>query len=29
MKLRWEAWSDVFGRTLGRGVHSLVQELRD
>ena len=26
---QWEAWNDVFGRTLGRAERSLVQELRD
>ncbi len=25
----WEAWNDVFGKTLGRAERSLVQELRD
>ncbi|MEW6319482.1 MAG: Swt1 family HEPN domain-containing protein [Acidobacteriota bacterium] len=25
----WDAWNDVFGRTLGRAERSLVQELRD
>ena len=29
LKLIWEAWNDVFGRTLGRAERSLVQELRD
>lgn len=29
LKLMWEAWSEVFGRTLGRAERSLVQELRD
>jgi hypothetical protein len=29
LKLMWEAWNDVFGRTLGRAGRSLVQELRD
>jgi len=29
LKLMWEAWSDVFGKTLGRAERSLVQELRD
>lgn len=29
LKLMWEAWKDVFGRTLGRAERSLVQELRD
>jgi len=29
VKLMWEAWNDVFGRTLGRAERSLVQELRD
>ena len=29
LKLMWEAWNDVFGRTLGRAERSLVQELRD
>ena len=28
-KLMWEAWNDVFGKTLGRAERSLVQELRD
>src|SRR5262249_11488681 len=29
LKLMWEMWNDVFGRTLGRAERSLVQELRD
>jgi hypothetical protein len=29
LKLMWEAWNDVFGRTLGRTERSLVSELRD
>ena len=29
LKLMWEAWNDVFGKTLGRAERSLVQELRD
>lgn len=29
LRLMWEAWSGVFGRTLGRAERSLVQELRD
>src|SRR4029450_9901916 len=29
LKLMWETWKDVFGRTLGRAERSLVQELRD
>lgn len=29
LKLLWETWNDVFGRTLGRAERSLVQELRD
>ena len=29
LKLMWEIWNDVFGRTLGRAERSLVQELRD
>ncbi len=29
LKLMWEAWNEVFGRTLGRAERSLVQELRD
>jgi predicted AAA+ superfamily ATPase len=29
LKLMWETWNDVFGRTLGRAERSLVQELRD
>src|SRR6185436_12461344 len=29
LKLMWDAWNDVFGRTLGRAERSLVQELRD
>src|SRR5688572_10381494 len=29
LKLMWEAWNDVFGRTLGRAERSLIQELRD
>ncbi len=29
LKVMWDAWNDVFGRTLGRAERSLVQELRD
>ena len=29
LKLTWEAWNAVFGKTLGRAERSLVQELRD
>lgn len=29
LKLMWETWNDVFGRTLGRAERSLVQELRE
>jgi predicted AAA+ superfamily ATPase len=29
LKVLWEAWNGVFGRTLGRAERSLVQELRD
>src|SRR5262245_2504641 len=29
LKVMWEAWNDVFGKTLGRAERSLVQELRD
>src|SRR5262249_31002573 len=29
LKLMWESWNAVFGRTLGRAERSLVQELRD
>jgi predicted AAA+ superfamily ATPase len=29
LRLMWEAWNEVFGRTLGRAERSLVQELRD
>ncbi|TAK54308.1 MAG: ATP-binding protein [Gammaproteobacteria bacterium] len=29
LKLMWEAWNEVFSRTLGRAERSLVQELRD
>jgi predicted AAA+ superfamily ATPase len=29
LKLMFDAWNDVFGRTLGRAERSLVQELRD
>jgi predicted AAA+ superfamily ATPase len=29
LKVIWDAWNDVFGRTLGRAERSLVQELRD
>ena len=29
LKLMWEAWNDLFGKTLGRAERSLVQELRD
>ena len=29
LRLMWEAWNDVFGRTLGRAERSLVSELRD
>jgi predicted AAA+ superfamily ATPase len=29
LKLMWDAWNDIFGRTLGRAERSLLQELRD
>jgi hypothetical protein len=29
LKLMWDAWNEVFARTLGRAERSLVQELRD
>ncbi len=29
LKVMWDAWNDIFGRTLGRAERSLVQELRD
>jgi len=29
LKLMWETWHDVFGRTLGRAERTLVSELRD
>lgn len=29
LKLMWESWNDIFGKTLGRAERSLVQELRD
>jgi predicted AAA+ superfamily ATPase len=29
LKLMWDAWNEVFGRTLGRAERSLVQELRE
>jgi predicted AAA+ superfamily ATPase len=29
LKLMWEAWNEIFGKTLGRAERSLVQELRD
>ncbi len=29
LKLMWESWNAVFGKTLGRAERSLVQELRD
>jgi predicted AAA+ superfamily ATPase len=29
LKLMWETWNDVFGRTLGRAERNLVAELRD
>jgi predicted AAA+ superfamily ATPase len=29
LKLMWETWNDVFGRTLGRADRSLVSELRE
>lgn len=29
LRLMWETWNDVFGRTLGRAERSLVQELHD
>lgn len=29
LKLMWEAWNEVFGKTLGRAERSLVQELRE
>lgn len=29
LKLMWEGWNEIFGKTLGRAERSLVQELRD
>ena len=29
LKIMWDAWNDIFGRTLGRAERSLVQELRE
>jgi predicted AAA+ superfamily ATPase len=29
LKVMWDSWNDIFGRTLGRAERSLVQELRD
>jgi len=29
LKVMWDGWNEVFGRTLGRAERSLVQELRD
>lgn len=29
LKVMWDSWNDVFGRTLGRAERSLIQELRD
>jgi predicted AAA+ superfamily ATPase len=29
LEVMWEAWNEVFGKTLGRAERSLVQELRD
>jgi hypothetical protein len=29
LKVTWDAWNDIFGRTLGRAERSLVQELRE
>ena len=29
LKLMWESWNEIFGKTLGRAERSLVQELRD
>ncbi|MCK6430388.1 MAG: hypothetical protein L6Q72_15055 [Burkholderiaceae bacterium] len=29
LKVMWDAWNEVFGRTLGRAERSLVQELRE
>jgi predicted AAA+ superfamily ATPase len=29
LKILWETWNEIFGRTLGRAERSLVQELRD
>lgn len=29
LRLMWEAWNEVFGKTLGRAERSLVQELRE
>ena len=29
LKVMWDAWNDIFGRTLGRAERSLVQELRE
>ena len=29
LKVVWDSWNNLFGRTLGRAERSLVQELRD
>jgi N12 class adenine-specific DNA methylase len=29
LKVMWDSWNEVFGRTLGRAERSLIQELRD
>ena len=29
LKVMWDSWNDIFGRTLGRAERSLVQELRE
>src|SRR5712692_8611372 len=29
LKVMWDSWNDLFGRTLGRAERSLIQELRD
>jgi hypothetical protein len=29
LKVMWDAWNDIFGRTLGRAERSLAQELRE
>src|SRR5438128_854244 len=29
LRVMWDAWNDVFGRTLGRAERSLIQEIRD